>query len=115
MLSLLQAPHDPETVLELAFIDDPAVFERDGQTRRSPARADLKARTGWSDEQIEGWRIMLERDVRPTRSSPTPHDFELNYLLVFPPFTFCRVPDYRSDVVLARSVPRVDCDGYRYR
>ena len=40
------------------------MFERDGQTRRSKARADLKAQTGWGDEQIEGWKIMLERDVR---------------------------------------------------
>ncbi|PCH40809.1 hypothetical protein WOLCODRAFT_99330 [Wolfiporia cocos MD-104 SS10] len=52
----------PETVLELAYLRDPKLFERDGQTRRSQARAQLKAQTGWSDEQIEGWRIMLERN-----------------------------------------------------
>ncbi|PIL23251.1 hypothetical protein GSI_14561 [Ganoderma sinense ZZ0214-1] len=64
---------NPETVLELAYIQDPKVFERDGQTRRSKARADLKAQTGWGDEQIEGWKIMLEREVRiPRRNAHTP-------------------------------------------
>ncbi|EMD35421.1 hypothetical protein CERSUDRAFT_124738 [Gelatoporia subvermispora B] len=57
-------PMQPETILELAYIRDPALFERDGQTRRSKHRADLKAQTGWSDEQIEGWKIMLERNPR---------------------------------------------------
>ncbi|KAF9813567.1 hypothetical protein IEO21_05499 [Rhodonia placenta] len=52
----------PETILELAYLQDPKQFERDGQTRRSKARADLKAQTGWTDEQIEGWKIMLERN-----------------------------------------------------
>lgn len=36
----------PETILELAYLQDPKQFERDGQTRRSKARADLKAQTG---------------------------------------------------------------------
>lgn len=57
------------------------MFDRDAATRRSKARADLKAKTSksgygpfhaladitapdWTDEQIEGWRIMLERNVR---------------------------------------------------
>ncbi|KAG6817120.1 hypothetical protein H0H87_012641 [Tephrocybe sp. NHM501043] len=54
---------DIETILELAYIRDPKIFDRDGQTRRSKARADLKAQTGWDDSQLEGWRIMLERNV----------------------------------------------------
>ncbi|KAF5379082.1 hypothetical protein D9615_005913 [Tricholomella constricta] len=57
-------PQSPETILELAYIRDPKLFERDAQTRRSKARGDLKAQTGWGDEQIEGWRIMLERNPR---------------------------------------------------
>ncbi|KAF8068903.1 hypothetical protein FPV67DRAFT_1414720 [Lyophyllum atratum] len=57
-------PLNPETILELAYIRDTKLFDRDAQTRRSKARADLKAETGWSDEQIEGWRIMLERNPR---------------------------------------------------
>lgn len=60
----LQTPRNPDTILELAYIQDPKLFDRDGQTRRSKARADLKAQTGYTDEQIEGWKIMLERDVR---------------------------------------------------
>ncbi|KIM46903.1 hypothetical protein M413DRAFT_63865 [Hebeloma cylindrosporum] len=51
----------PETIVELAYLRDPKVFDRDATTRRSKARADLKAQTGWGDEQLEGWMIMLER------------------------------------------------------
>ncbi|KAJ7461872.1 hypothetical protein B0H11DRAFT_1735892 [Mycena galericulata] len=54
----------PETICELAYIRDPKLFERDAQTRRGKARADLKAQTGWTDEQLEGWKIMLERNPR---------------------------------------------------
>lgn len=57
-------PQTPETICELAYIKDPKVFDRDAETRRSKDRADLKARTGWADEQLEGWRIMLEKNVR---------------------------------------------------
>ena len=73
----------PEMVLELAYIRDPKLFDRDAQTRRGQSRMDLKTQTGesndcwlfigllweffhhtgWSDEQIEGWKIMLERNV----------------------------------------------------
>lgn len=74
-------PIKPETILELAYIRDPKLFDRDAQTRRSKPRTDLKQQTGnkhvvkvslrvtkvslpgWTDEQIEGWRIMLERNV----------------------------------------------------
>lgn len=58
----IQTPRNPETILELAYISDPKQFDR--EARRSKARADLKAQTAMTDEQIEGWRIMLERDVR---------------------------------------------------
>lgn len=36
----------PETILELAYIQDPKQFDRDANTRRSKGRADLKAQTG---------------------------------------------------------------------
>lgn len=39
-------PIAPETILELAYIRDPKLFNRDAETRRSKARADLKAQTG---------------------------------------------------------------------
>ncbi|KIP06461.1 hypothetical protein PHLGIDRAFT_459334 [Phlebiopsis gigantea 11061_1 CR5-6] len=57
-----KTPAKPETILELAYIRDPKLFDRDAQTRRSKARQDLKSQTGWGDEQIEGWRIMLDRN-----------------------------------------------------
>lgn len=54
----------PETILELAYIRDPKLFDRDAGTRRSKAREELRVQTGWGDEQIEGWRVMLERNPR---------------------------------------------------
>ncbi|KAF7426183.1 hypothetical protein PC9H_008550 [Pleurotus ostreatus] len=57
-------PRAPETILELAYIDNPKVFDRDSGTRRSKERAALKAQTGWDDNQIEGWRVMLDRNPK---------------------------------------------------
>ncbi|KAL5523256.1 hypothetical protein ACEPAF_1523 [Sanghuangporus sanghuang] len=54
----------PEMICELAYLKDPKLFNRDVETRRSKARADLKAQTGWTDEQLEGWRVMLERNPK---------------------------------------------------
>jgi len=53
-----------ENILGLAYINDPKLFDRDSGTRRSNARQNLKAETGLGDEQIEGWRIMLERNPK---------------------------------------------------
>jgi activating signal cointegrator complex subunit 2 len=54
----------PEMIVEQAYVADPSVFAKDSTTRKSKARTDLKQRTGWFDEQIEGWATMLERNVR---------------------------------------------------
>ena len=51
--------------LELAFIADPTVFDRTNVVKRSKQRANLRDKTGLADEQLEGWRTMLERNVRP--------------------------------------------------
>ena len=37
---------NPETILELAYIRDPGLFNRDANTKRSKARSELKAQTG---------------------------------------------------------------------
>jgi activating signal cointegrator complex subunit 2 len=37
-----------ENILELAYIKDPKLFDRDAETRRSKTRQDLKAETGQS-------------------------------------------------------------------
>jgi activating signal cointegrator complex subunit 2 len=74
----------PETVLELTYLRDPKLFDRDGKTRRDNARTELKKQTGkpnihfyhrllqlacigWGDEQIEGWKIMFERQPQAQR------------------------------------------------
>ena len=41
-----EKPPSVETMLELAYIRDPKLFDRDSATRRSTSRADLKAQTG---------------------------------------------------------------------
>ncbi|KAH8922958.1 hypothetical protein BT69DRAFT_200950 [Atractiella rhizophila] len=53
---------DVDQHLESLYLSNPSLFNRDSQTRRSKERAALKLRTGLGDEQIEGWRIVLERD-----------------------------------------------------
>ncbi|KAH9852302.1 hypothetical protein C2E23DRAFT_868782 [Lenzites betulinus] len=80
-----ETPRSPETILELAYMRDAKLFDRDGQTRRSKARADLKAQTGMSDEQIEGWRIMLERDPKKKERMLAKHEFSGNKPLAPPP------------------------------
>lgn len=65
--------NDPIAVVEAAYIRDVGLFLRDAKTRRSAARKLLKEDTGWADEQIEGWAIMLEKDVsQPMHSYHTP-------------------------------------------
>lgn len=54
-------------ILELAYLADATIFDRNVAVRRGKPRADLRERTGLADEQLEGWRTMLERNVR---SSP---------------------------------------------
>ncbi|KDQ58600.1 hypothetical protein JAAARDRAFT_155141 [Jaapia argillacea MUCL 33604] len=73
-----EGPQTPETILELAYLRDPALFERDAQTRRGKGRAELKKQTGWSDEQIEGWKIMLERDPKKKAKLEQKYEFRGN-------------------------------------
>ncbi|KAH6914453.1 hypothetical protein BKA70DRAFT_667353 [Coprinopsis sp. MPI-PUGE-AT-0042] len=54
----------PEMIVEQAYVADPSVFARDATTRKSKARTELKQKTGWFDEQIEGWASMLERNPK---------------------------------------------------
>lgn len=51
-----------EEVLFGAWRNTPQIFARDSKTRISQPRQQLKRDTGMSDEQIEGWAVMLARD-----------------------------------------------------
>ncbi|EJU02280.1 hypothetical protein DACRYDRAFT_99944 [Dacryopinax primogenitus] len=73
---------DVETLLEQTYIRDPKLFDRDAATRRTKQRADLRAQTGWSDEQLEGWRIMLERNQPRKDKILQKHEFSGNRPLV---------------------------------
>lgn len=53
-----------DEMLYLTYIISPEVFERSSHIRRSSDRIELRSKTGLSDEQIEGWKIMLDRNVR---------------------------------------------------
>ncbi|KAF8484126.1 hypothetical protein F5888DRAFT_1627023 [Russula emetica] len=73
---------NPQTIVELAYIANPKVFERDAATRRSKERAALRAQTGWVDEQIEGFRIMLDRDPKMKEKMLARHEFSGNKSLL---------------------------------
>ncbi|WVO15690.1 hypothetical protein L204_103351 [Cryptococcus depauperatus] len=49
-------------ILRTLYMEDPGLFDRDGVTRRSDGRKKLREKIGWDDGQIEGWRVMLERN-----------------------------------------------------
>lgn len=78
------SPLGPEAILELAYIRDPKLFDSDGGTRRSKARTELKAQTGWDHNQIEGWRSMLERDPKRKEKMLQRHEFSGNKPLAGP-------------------------------
>ncbi|KAH0826618.1 hypothetical protein J3R83DRAFT_4983 [Lanmaoa asiatica] len=79
-------PIKPETILELAYIRDPKLFDRNAETHEEASRVPISSNRqvmvalskvtirankislpGWTDEQIEGWRIMLERNPKKAR------------------------------------------------
>ena len=69
---------DQQSQLELAYLSDARVFDRDSVTRRSEARRKLKELTKMDDAQLEGWKIMLERNPHKeailSRHTFTPKD-----------------------------------------
>lgn len=56
-----------EEALFLAYKSSPALFGRDKATREGRPRAELREAVGMTDEAIEGWAIMLNRDPRKQR------------------------------------------------
>jgi activating signal cointegrator complex subunit 2 len=57
-----------EITLYRAWKSDQFVFGRDVASRRSLARTKLKQETGWTDEAIEGWAVMLGREPNRVRA-----------------------------------------------
>lgn len=51
-------------ILYQTWKTNPQVFGRDAATRSAAQRQNLKRDTKWTDEQIEGWTSMLEREPR---------------------------------------------------
>ncbi|KAI9458628.1 hypothetical protein BJY52DRAFT_1149560 [Lactarius psammicola] len=86
-----------ESILEYAYMANPKVFERDAATRRSKERAVLRAQTGWVDEQIEGFKIMLDRNPKIKDKVFQKHEFSGNKPLAGPvssgPSSRSRTPD----------------------
>lgn len=62
-----QQENDPgsqnESLLVHTLVENPDLFGRKGSIRKSTKRAELRKRTGMSDEQLEGWAIMFNRNV----------------------------------------------------
>jgi len=46
------------------YVGDKDVFKRSAEARRSKKRQELRNLTKMSDEQLEGWAIMFDRNVR---------------------------------------------------
>ncbi|KAK3821435.1 MAG: hypothetical protein J3Q66DRAFT_333308 [Benniella sp.] len=65
-----QATLDPSVEHEEALINmytgDKDVFKRSAEARRSKKRQELRNLTKMSDEQLEGWAIMFDRNPRKT-------------------------------------------------
>uniref|UniRef100_A0A093Y613 CUE domain-containing protein 3 n=1 Tax=Talaromyces marneffei PM1 TaxID=1077442 RepID=A0A093Y613_TALMA len=55
---------DPDMTLYRLWKSNTAQFARDSTTRRSQSRTNLKRETGMTDEAIEGWAVMLQRDMK---------------------------------------------------
>jgi activating signal cointegrator complex subunit 2 len=53
-----------DMALFTSYKSSPELFGRTFDVRRGQARAALKAETGMTDEAIEGWAIMLQRDPK---------------------------------------------------
>ncbi|BGP02738.1 hypothetical protein RTBOTA2_002404 [Rhodotorula toruloides] len=67
--------YSPATVLTLesTYLRSPALFNRDAATRRGKERKALRDKTGLGDEQIEGWKVMLERDPKKLQKLADKH------------------------------------------
>ncbi|KAJ1803338.1 hypothetical protein LPJ77_005302 [Coemansia sp. RSA 2523] len=64
-------PDDPiapwEGILVAQFVSDPSALERSKDARKSAARQTLRDKTGLSDEQLEGWYIMFQKNTNQQR------------------------------------------------
>ncbi|KAL1837892.1 hypothetical protein VTJ49DRAFT_3278 [Mycothermus thermophilus] len=60
-------PEDLEAALVRAYLARSETFARDAASRQSADRAKLRDETGLTDEAIEGWAVMLERDEKRKR------------------------------------------------
>ncbi|CAN8105377.1 unnamed protein product [Discula destructiva] len=56
-----------EEALWRAYSADPRQFERDQIARKGPSRARLRMETGMTDEAVEGWAVMLNRNAQQKR------------------------------------------------
>ncbi|KAI7899644.1 uncharacterized protein BX663DRAFT_489085 [Cokeromyces recurvatus] len=56
-----------ESLLVHTFVDHPELFVRNSTARKSAKRAELRKQTGMSNEQLEGWAIMFNRNPRKNK------------------------------------------------
>lgn len=52
-----------EALLITAIMQNPEVFRRSAEVKRSEARKQLREKTGMTDEQLEGWATFFEKKV----------------------------------------------------
>lgn len=68
-------------ILYTTYIVSPEVFNRTMEARRSCGRKELQASTGLSDEQIECWKMMLDRNPRQAEKYEEMYGFSGNEAL----------------------------------
>ena len=56
-----EAEEDVERILYKWFNERPAAFDKEARKRKD--RDQLKQETHWTDEQLEGWKSMINRDA----------------------------------------------------
>ncbi|KAF2481532.1 hypothetical protein BDY17DRAFT_326215 [Neohortaea acidophila] len=62
-----QQQHAMDALLFQAYKSSPEIFARGTDVRRTQPRQSLKMETGMTDEAIEGWAVMLQRDGKRLR------------------------------------------------
>jgi activating signal cointegrator complex subunit 2 len=77
-----EVEEDVEGIVYKWFKNTPGVFEK--SARMTKDRETLKEETKWTDEQIEGWKIMIERDASVLHKLETKYENQVFRQTILP-------------------------------
>jgi activating signal cointegrator complex subunit 2 len=86
---------DVEGIVYKWFKNTPEIFEK--SARKTKDRDSLKEETKWTDEQIEGWKSMIERDSSMLRRLETKYEHQVFQQIALPS-TSWKAPENEEDV-----------------